>query len=117
MESTQKEAQTHDLNIAWDMLVKIFSVAILWALVIMNTELLIRWNHFAPPAGSQSMWQFGQVRRVSLRSFCICAHRSLDWQVLPMFLIILPLSSTLSAFRQHGLRQVKASSRQHARVP
>lgn len=44
------------------MVIKIIVVLILWALAVMNTELLIRWNHFAVSDGSQSQWQFGQVR-------------------------------------------------------
>lgn len=33
----------------------------------MNTELLIRWNHFAPSDDPQSTWQFGQVWRAPSR--------------------------------------------------
>lgn len=43
-------------------------VVFLWALTVMNTELLIRWNRFEPEDG-ESQWQFGQVRSLSLCLF------------------------------------------------
>ncbi|KAF7367976.1 hypothetical protein MSAN_00863200 [Mycena sanguinolenta] len=73
----------YDLQIAWNIVIEIFVVLILWGMAVMNTELLIRWNHF-PPSNGQSLWQFGQV--------------------LPMFLVVLPLTNLITAFRDLGLR-------------
>ncbi|KAJ6614342.1 hypothetical protein B0H10DRAFT_2191521 [Mycena sp. CBHHK59/15] len=48
----------YEIPIAWDNLLAIIGIVIFWTLAVMNTELLIRWNHFA--ASSESLWQFGQ---------------------------------------------------------
>ncbi|KAJ7118140.1 hypothetical protein C8R44DRAFT_982867 [Mycena epipterygia] len=74
----------YDLQIAWPLVIEIAVVLILWGLTVMNTELLIRWNHFNPSGGAQSSWQFGQV--------------------LPMFLVVLPLVNLVNAFLDFGLR-------------
>ncbi|KAF7339096.1 hypothetical protein MVEN_01986100 [Mycena venus] len=79
----------YDLQIAWNIVIEIIFVLIIWSLTVMNTELLIRWNHFAPSDG-QSLWQFGQV--------------------LPMFLVVLPLANLFSAFQEHGLRPLPVSA-------
>ncbi|KAF8126850.1 hypothetical protein K438DRAFT_2001193 [Mycena galopus ATCC 62051] len=81
---TGHEMPTYGLNIAWHMILEITVLLILWSLSVMNTELLIRWTHFAPSDDSQSQSQFGQV--------------------LPMFLALPPLISMVNAFREHGLR-------------
>ncbi|KAJ7473618.1 hypothetical protein B0H11DRAFT_2036576 [Mycena galericulata] len=73
----------YDLQIAWDLVIEVVVVLVLWALTVMNTELLIRWNRFEQSGGVQSSWQFGQV--------------------LPMFLVILPLCNLFNAFRNFGL--------------
>ncbi|KAJ7891341.1 hypothetical protein B0H14DRAFT_3428647 [Mycena olivaceomarginata] len=73
-------------NIAWSMIVELVFISILWSLSVMNTELLIRWNHFAPSDDPQSTWQFGQV--------------------LPMFLVVPPLINMVNAFREHQFRML-----------
>ncbi|KAJ7087960.1 hypothetical protein B0H15DRAFT_294670 [Mycena belliarum] len=73
----------YDLQIAWGIVLEIAAILVLWSLTVMNTELLIRWNGFAP-SSAQSSWQFGQV--------------------LPMFLVVLPLANLINAFRDFGLR-------------
>ncbi|KAJ6542537.1 hypothetical protein DFH09DRAFT_1173928 [Mycena vulgaris] len=75
----------YDLQIAWNLVIEIAVVLILWGLTVMNTELLIRRNNFEP-SHNQSSWQFGQV--------------------LPMFLVVLPLTNLVNAFRDFGLRPV-----------
>ncbi|KAJ7233728.1 hypothetical protein B0H12DRAFT_1239251 [Mycena haematopus] len=82
-------SKEYDLQIAWDIVIKIISVLILWGMAVMNTELLIRWNHF-PPSDGQSLWQFGQV--------------------LPMFLVVLPLANLITAFRELGLRALPGAT-------
>lgn len=58
--------QVYDTQIAGELIIEIIMILILWALAVMNTELLIRWNHFEQtPISSQSAWQFGQVCVVS----------------------------------------------------
>ncbi|KAJ6568749.1 hypothetical protein B0H19DRAFT_1256467 [Mycena capillaripes] len=74
----------YDLQIAWNVVIEITVKTIIWALAVMNTELLINWSNFAPSDGQQSSWQFGQV--------------------LPMFLVVLPLANLITAFQTHGLR-------------
>lgn len=49
-------------------------------------ELLIKRSNFAPDPDPRSDWQFGQV--------------------LPMFLVIIPLVGLLGSFREHGLRRM-----------
>ncbi|KAJ7440924.1 hypothetical protein B0H11DRAFT_2292589 [Mycena galericulata] len=71
----------YDVPIPWELVIKIFLVLFVWSLTVMNIELLIRWNNFAP--SGQSPWQFGQV--------------------LPLFLIVLPLVSLVNAFRGSDL--------------
>ena len=57
----EQQTGAYELAVAWDLAIELIVVVILWSLTVMNTELLIRWNRFAPPNGSQSPWQFGQV--------------------------------------------------------
>ncbi|KAF8181931.1 hypothetical protein K438DRAFT_1937898 [Mycena galopus ATCC 62051] len=78
----QAVPKEYDLQIAWNIVIELFVVLILWTLAVMNTELLIRWNRFASSGGGS--WQFGQV--------------------LPMFLVVLPLANLINAFRDFGLR-------------
>ncbi|KAF9466923.1 hypothetical protein BDZ94DRAFT_1305793 [Collybia nuda] len=72
------------VHIAWDVMIELIVITILWAICVMNTELLIRWNRFEASDASTSEWQFGQV--------------------LPMFLITLPLVNVIGAFREFGIR-------------
>ncbi|KAJ7892369.1 hypothetical protein B0H13DRAFT_2340163 [Mycena leptocephala] len=78
---------TYDVQIPWELVIKIFLIVVVWSLTVMHIELLIRWNNFAPLDGRP--WQFGQV--------------------LLLFLIVLPFaflgitkvfSSTASAKQQ-----------------
>jgi len=55
----QQPIQGHNIGIDGRMLVTLVFIAIIWSLVVLNTELLIRWNKFSSSDGSQ--WQFGQV--------------------------------------------------------
>ncbi|KAJ7058755.1 hypothetical protein C8F01DRAFT_1147110 [Mycena amicta] len=72
----------YEVPIAWEVIVQILVITILWALAVMNTELLIRWNDFQPP--DSSSWQFGQV--------------------LPMFLLVQPLTDLVNTFQVYGVR-------------
>jgi len=80
----------YDLQIAWDLVVEILLITVLWVLAVMNTELLIRWNHFEPLDSPTSPWQFGQV--------------------LPMFLLVLPFVNMVSVFREFGLKPWQQST-------
>ncbi|KAJ6610287.1 hypothetical protein B0H10DRAFT_2061047 [Mycena sp. CBHHK59/15] len=80
--------KTYRYNVDEKVVVNIIVVLIFWALAVMNTELLIRWNHFAVSDDSQSLWQFGQI--------------------LPMFLVVLPLISLVNAFMENGFQQVQS---------
>jgi len=83
----ESEHDTYELPVAWDLVIELVIVAILWSLTVMNTELLITWNNFAPASSTApSPWQFGQV--------------------LPMFLVILPLFNMVNAFWEHRLRPI-----------
>ncbi|KAJ7753574.1 hypothetical protein B0H16DRAFT_1886966 [Mycena metata] len=55
-----ERATPYDPNIEWMVVFKVLSILILWGLAVMNTELLIQRNHFAPSDDSHSQWQFGQ---------------------------------------------------------
>ncbi|KZP23005.1 hypothetical protein FIBSPDRAFT_1043159 [Athelia psychrophila] len=61
-------------------------ILVMWALAVMNTELLIVWNKFAQSDDPQSIWQFGQI--------------------LPLLLIIVPFVGMIEIFMAHGLREV-----------
>lgn len=74
----------HHLNFSGELFLELLVILVLWAIAVMNTELLIRWNHFANDSNPQSIWQFGQV--------------------LPLFLLVLPIASTFNAFGKLGLR-------------
>lgn len=54
----------YDTRLAGRMLSMLSIITVTWVLVVVNTELLIRWNHFQPTTSSQ--WQFGQVRLLLL---------------------------------------------------
>jgi len=73
------------------LVIELFAIVVVWALAVMNTELLIKANHSEPSNDGQSTWQFGQV--------------------LPLFLLVLPLANTLNAFSEHGLRHSKNAAR------
>jgi hypothetical protein len=53
----------HDAYFDDVLAVKIISLIIIWALAVLNTELLIKWNR---PTGAMDSWQFGQVRSILL---------------------------------------------------
>ncbi|CAK5270680.1 unnamed protein product, partial [Mycena citricolor] len=75
--------QGYDLQIMWPMILNMGVTLVLWIPAVVNTELLIRWNNLTSAAGSSS-WQFGQV--------------------LPMFLVVLPLIDLINSFRKHGIK-------------
>ncbi|KAF7983538.1 hypothetical protein HWV62_21102 [Athelia sp. TMB] len=54
-------------------------ITILWALAVMNTELLIAWNNFASPDSDVSIWQFGQI--------------------LPLLLVVSPMVGVVTSFQ------------------
>ncbi|KAF7964933.1 hypothetical protein HWV62_1619 [Athelia sp. TMB] len=58
-------------------------ILILWALSVMNTELLIIRNKFAPADSTASIWQFGQI--------------------LPLLLVAFPMVGMCTVFREYGL--------------
>lgn len=65
----------------------------MWSLAVMNTELLIQWNHFNDGGGGGSAWQFGQI--------------------LPMFLVVLPLVNMIKAFITYRLQKRPHRRRVH----
>ncbi|KAJ7907601.1 hypothetical protein B0H13DRAFT_2332196 [Mycena leptocephala] len=81
-----ERSDPYDPNIEWKVVFKVPIILILWGLAVMNTELLIWWNHFAPSDDSHSQWQFGQI--------------------LPMFLVVLPLISVFNTFWDNGVRKL-----------
>ncbi|KAJ7301381.1 hypothetical protein DFH08DRAFT_1090220 [Mycena albidolilacea] len=70
----------------YQLLVVLLLILALWVFFVLNTELIIHW--YQPiPDDSASHWQFGQI--------------------LPMFLIFLPLINMISAFKKFGLKPTK----------
>ncbi|KIM74202.1 hypothetical protein PILCRDRAFT_828496 [Piloderma croceum F 1598] len=57
-------------------IIEIAVKVILWTIAVTNTELLVRWNHFG---SSGSSWRLGEV--------------------LPLFLVVLPLMNMVNAFK------------------
>ncbi|KAF7309309.1 hypothetical protein MIND_00301200 [Mycena indigotica] len=85
--ASDTQRPSYDLQIAWPLVIHLFVVCVLWTLAVMNTELLIRWNTNTDAnvdADGGSGWGFGQI--------------------LPMFLVLLPLANVINAFREFGLR-------------
>ncbi|KDR66880.1 hypothetical protein GALMADRAFT_1135211 [Galerina marginata CBS 339.88] len=81
----EMQKQAYELPIGWDLVLKLAAILVSWALVVTNTELLIRWNHFnTSTSGASPPWQFGQI--------------------LPMFLVVLPLVNVVNTFQEFGLR-------------
>ncbi|KAF7355822.1 hypothetical protein MVEN_00910400 [Mycena venus] len=68
------------------LLVIIFFILVIWAFLVLNTELTIRWYR---PTQNDAVtnWQFGQM--------------------LPMFLTLLPLINMISAFNKFGIKPTK----------
>lgn len=46
---------------------QILLIVLFWGLMVANTELLIKWNHFQGSTRENAIWQFGQVRLSYLR--------------------------------------------------
>lgn len=88
----QTIAPKYDLQIAWDLVVEILLVTVLWMLAVMNTELLIRWNDFEPLDTPTSPWQFGQVEP----SICSISQSLADVDPGP------PHVSACSSFRERS---------------
>ena len=57
------DTQVYQPNVDGTLMLQLVAITILWALAVMNTELLIVWNNFAPNDSTVSIWQFGQVSR------------------------------------------------------
>ncbi|KAF7973153.1 hypothetical protein HWV62_15931 [Athelia sp. TMB] len=89
--SKKGEDQTSELNFNGTLTLQLIAILILWAIAVMNTELLIVWNHFEKSDSPQSMWQFGQV--------------------LPLLLIIVPFVGMVKVFKAHGLRKIVKSEK------
>ncbi|KDQ54253.1 hypothetical protein JAAARDRAFT_60674 [Jaapia argillacea MUCL 33604] len=80
----------YQVDLSGRLIVNIFLISVVSLLAILNTELLREYNH---PQPADKSWGFGQI--------------------LPVFLVILPLTSTISAFKEHGLGERK---RKHKKV-
>lgn len=84
--SKRKPSAVYDCGIFGTLLIELVIITILWALFVMNTELLIVRNRFeGGGALGESFWEFGQV--------------------LPMLLVILPLVNVIEAFKAEGLNR------------
>ncbi|KDQ54255.1 hypothetical protein JAAARDRAFT_60676 [Jaapia argillacea MUCL 33604] len=78
----------YQVNVSGRLIVNIFLITMVSLLAIVNTELLRKYNH---PQPADKSWGFGQI--------------------LPVFLVILPLTSAYSAFKEHGLGVRKRKER------
>ncbi|KAJ7690265.1 hypothetical protein B0H17DRAFT_1290333 [Mycena rosella] len=74
----------YDLQIGWTLVFRLFFMVVCWAFFVVHTELVIHHNRPTQGGDSTSAWQFGQI--------------------LPMFLMLLPVGDVVSSFRQWGLR-------------
>lgn len=93
------ESPIYDLNISGELCMKLVVILILWAVTVMNTELLILWNHLKQDPSAQTPWQFGQVCMRALLDPSLTSK----FQVLPMFLLIQPFLSLVSTFTKYKL--------------
>ena len=87
-----------DFGVFGTLLVELIVITVLWALFVLNTELLILRNRFdggGDGLDSSTLWQFGQI--------------------LPMFLVVLPLVSLVKVFRKHGFKRRHHRKRVHTR--
>jgi len=78
------QSLSHELPIAWDVAIQLVLIVVFWSLTVLNTELLIKWNCFAPANRTQSFWQYGQI--------------------LPVFVVVLPVLNMIKAFRDFAFR-------------
>ncbi|KZP10095.1 hypothetical protein FIBSPDRAFT_221570 [Athelia psychrophila] len=91
------EAQVYQPNVDGMLMLQLGAIAVLWALAVMNTELLIVWNLFGKVDSTvttditdtvdptPSIWQFGQI--------------------LPLLLVVLPMVGMVTAFQTYGIRK------------
>ncbi|KAF7978017.1 hypothetical protein HWV62_1885 [Athelia sp. TMB] len=79
------DTQVYQPNVDGTLMLQLVAIMILWALAVMNTELLIVWNNFAPDDSTVSIWQFGQI--------------------LPLLLVVLPMVGMVTAFQKYGYRK------------
>jgi len=84
---TPEAVVPYKLPIDGKLIIMILFILLFWAFAVLNTELLIIWNHFEQSDNSQSAWQFGQV--------------------LPMFLVVLPLVNMIGAFKKYKLKRLR----------
>lgn len=75
----------HRTNKDGKLIMVLILMSIFWMFCVLNTELLIRWN-FDDSDTTTSSWQFGQI--------------------LPMLLVVVPLTNVIKAFREFGLRRI-----------
>ncbi|KAI5118519.1 hypothetical protein M0805_007688 [Coniferiporia weirii] len=84
-QTNEADENKYDLGISGNLIIEIIVIFILWALTVMNTELLIKWNNFEGGGGGSESWQFGQI--------------------LPMFLIVIPLVNMIKAFLEYKFQR------------
>jgi hypothetical protein len=76
------QSPSFNVNISGTVTITVLTITLVSTLAVCNTELLRRYNR--PQAAVDSEWGFGQI--------------------LPMFLVVLPLKRTVLAFCTHGFR-------------
>lgn len=103
---TGKPDSDPDFEISARILMQIIFILVLLPLAIVNTELLIKKNKFAPDNGLRAQWAFGQVMLPSY-AFLVNGTDTFGTQVIPVFLIVHPLVNVLKAFKKYGLRSRK----------
>lgn len=98
------QGEDQRLNFNGTLTLQLLAIMVLWALAVMNTELLIVWNRFDSESSNspQSMWQFGQVRSLA-------HHYRLEVlinnKILPLLLIVVPFLGMIKTFKAHGLQK------------
>jgi len=81
----RRQSRRYAPNVHGTLILQIFAILVLWAVTVMNTELLIILNRFQHSDEGQSIWQFGQI--------------------LPLLLVVLPFTGLINAFRTYGIRK------------
>ncbi|EJD04506.1 uncharacterized protein FOMMEDRAFT_167676 [Fomitiporia mediterranea MF3/22] len=93
--SNPNNPKQYDAGIFGTLLIQLIVIFTFWALFVLNTELLVRSNSPGGDDDGRSLWQFGQI--------------------LPMFLIVLPLVNLIKVFRVHRLSRRFHRRRVHRR--
>ncbi|EJD04504.1 uncharacterized protein FOMMEDRAFT_167675 [Fomitiporia mediterranea MF3/22] len=93
---SEEQQQAFVTGVQGSLVIEIIVIVVLWMLFVLNTELVIKYNHFNSGEdgdGGDDVWGFGQI--------------------LPMFLVLLPFVQLVKAFRKWKFGKRDHRTRKH----